>query len=127
MTNTTHIVAIILLGICMFSGCNHVRSTPEGCEIAISRCLEKAIEIGERYLEERALIENIALTEGTPAAVKVYDELHHREKYEAFWNYLDEAENISKQVKDTLKQQQIISHLTPYINRIIILEDQILP
>lgn len=118
-----------LLTSCVFLllSCGHTNPHGGYEEIAISRCLEKAIETGERYLEERALIENIALTEGTAAAVKVYDELHHREKYEAFWNYLYEADHISRQVRDTLKQKQIISHLTPYINRIIILEDQILP
>lgn len=118
-----------LLTSCVFLllSCGHTNLHGGYEEIAISRCLEQAIEIGERYLEERTLIENIALTEGTAAAVKVNDELHHREKYEAFWNYLYKADRISRQVKDTLKQQQIIAHLTPYINRIIILEDQIMP
>ena len=122
-----HRILIIYSLLLLVLSCGHNNPHEGYEEIAISRCLEQAIEIGEKYLEERALIENIALTEGTEAAVKVYDEHNNRANYEAFWDYLKKADSISRQVQDTLKQQEIISHLTPYINRIIILEEQIQP
>lgn len=96
-------------------------------EIAISRTLEQAIENGEKYLSDRELIENVAWTEGTDAACKLYDELHHRANYEAFWECLETADSIWRQVQDSLKRQEIVSHIMPYVDRIIILADDIMP
>lgn len=127
MESKSHIIAVLLLGICMITGCDHMCFTPESCEIAISRCLEQAIEAGEKVLAQRELIEHVALTEGTDAAAKLHDELHYRANYEAFWKNLYEADSISRQVKDTLVRQEISSHLRPYINRLIEMECEILP
>jgi len=117
----------VLLSSCLFLllSCGH-RKPHEGYgALALSRCLEQAIESGEKALSQRELIENVALTEGPDAAIKLQEELHYRANYEAFWDLLDEADRISGQVSDSLERQDIIAHLRPYINRIIELEDEI--
>jgi len=117
----------VLLSSCLFLLLSCGCKTPhEGYgELALSRCLEQAIESGEKVLSQRALIENVALTEGLDAAIRLQDELHYRANYDAFWDLLDEAEGLSGRECDSLKRQEIIAHLRPYINRIIELEDEI--
>lgn len=95
-------------------------------EISISRALEQAIEIGEKYIADRELIENVALTEGTDAACKLYDELHHRANYEAFWDYLEEADRIWWQIPDSIRRQVIVTHMMPYVNWLITLSEEIM-
>ena len=118
-----------LLSSCVFLllSCGHKDPHERSAEIAISRALEQAIEMGEKYVAERELIENVALTEGTDAACKLNDELHHRANYEAIWKYLEEANRIWQQVPDSLKRQEIVTHMMPYVNRIITLTEDILP
>ena len=116
---------IFIISSCVFLllSCGHNNPHEGYEEIVLSRCLEHAVELGEKYLEERDLIENIAITEGTEAAVKVYDELNPRAKYEAFWDCLEEAGRISQHVQDTLRQQEIIRNLKPYLDRLITISE----
>ena len=118
-----------LLSSCVFLllSCGHKDPHEGSAEIAISRALERAIEMGEKYVADRELIENVALTEGTDAACKLYDELHHRANYEAFWDYLEEVDRIWWQIPDSLKRQEIVSHMMPYVDRIITLAEDVLP
>ncbi len=118
-----------LLSSCVFLllSCGHKDPHEGSSEIAISRALERAIEMGEKYVADRELIENVALTKGTDAACKLYDELHHRANYEAFWNYLEEADRIWWQIPDSLRRQEVVTHMMSYVNRIITLAEDVLP
>lgn len=119
---------ILLISACgiLLSCCKNTGAQSK-LENSISRHLEQAIEVGEKYISDDELIRNIALTEGTDKAVKVYDELNHRADYEAFWARIEEADSLSRQITDTLQQQAVASRLMPYIERIIILADEIMP
>ena len=116
---------LLAIGLLLVS-CGHSTLNEGNEEIAISRCLEKAIETGEKIVAQRDLIESVALTAGGHAAIELQEELHYRASFETFWEYIEEAERISRQVKDTLKQREIIMHIQPYANRVIELKQEIL-
>lgn len=118
---------LLISACCILLSCCKNTDAQSVLEISISRKLEQAIEVGEKYLSDRELIRNIALTEGTDKAVKVFDELNHRADYEAFWARLEDADSLSRQITDTLQQQAVASRLMPYIERIITLADEIMP
>lgn len=120
--------AILLLNaFCLLLSCCKNTDSQSVLEKSISRRLEQAIEAGEKYLSDDELIRNIAFTEGTDKAVKVYDELNHRADYEAFWTRIKEADSLSRQITDTLEQQAAISRMMPYIERIQTLIEMIQP
>ena len=116
----------VLCGLLLLS-CGH--NSPQGGkeEIAISRLLEKAIEIGDKYITDRYLIENIALTEGTAAAAKRSDELNHRADYDTFWANLEESDRIWREIPDTLEKERIRSRMMPYLYRLREMVDEIIP
>ena len=119
-----------LISSCVFLllSCGQSGLHERGCsESAISRLLERAIEVGEKYLADDDLIENIALTEGTDAAVKLYEELHHHEDYAAFWECLKQADSICSQIPDSLSRQVIVTHMKLFISRIATLAEDMRP
>ena len=120
------VLALISPFLCICFSCGHKDLHEGSAEIAISRTLERAIEMGEKYVADRELIENVALTEGTDAACKLYDELHHRANYEAFWDYLEEADRIWRQIPDSTRRQEFVTHVMPYVNRLITLSEEII-
>lgn len=87
-------------------------------EIAISRSLERAIELGEKILAKKQLIENVAMTQGTDAALALHDSLQYRKHIEDFWEELRENERLCEQVTDSLRQKEIIGHLMPLAERL---------
>lgn len=106
--------------------CGHDSPHGRDAEIAISRSLERAIELGEKYIADRELIENVALTEGTEAAAKRSDELKHRANYEAFQACLEESDSIWRDVPDTLERRVIRSRMMPYIERLMEISETIM-
>ena len=116
----------ILCGFLLLS-CGHESPHGRDAEIAISRSLERAVELGEKYLADRELIENVALTEGTEAAAKRSDELNHRANYEAFLTCLEESDSIWRDVPDTLERRVIRAKMMPYLERLMEMADEIVP
>lgn len=94
-------------------------------EIAISRSLERAIELGEKIIAEKQLTENVAMTQGTDAAVALHDSLQHRKHIDDFWKELRENERLCEQVTDSLRQKEIIDHLMPLAERLNVLVNEI--
>lgn len=109
----------------LLGSCGRVSAGGKDAEIAISRKLERAIEIGEKYLSDRELIEDVARTEGRDAALKLFDELHHGENYESFRICLKESDSIWREIPDTVEQKAILSRMMPYLRRIIAIEEEI--
>lgn len=103
--------------------CTHI----EEKELAASRYLEKAIEVGERAVEEQELIQHVAMTEGTDAAVKLNEELRHHDYYEQFWKLLKQADSVWMTIPDTTGQAAVRSHLMPYVEHIMDIAEEILP
>jgi hypothetical protein len=116
----------LLLGFLLLS-CGHESPYGRNAEITISRSLERAIELGEKYLADRELIENVARTEGTEAAARRYDELNHRANYEEFWACLEESDSIWRDVPDTLERRVIRAKMMPYLERLTEMADEIVP
>ena len=96
-----------------------------GDEIAISRSLERAIELGEKILAEKQLIENVAMTQGTDAAVALHDSIKHSKHLDDFWEELRENERLCEQVTDSLRQKEIIKHLMPLAERLNVIVNEI--
>lgn len=94
--------------------------------VAITRCLEEAIGIGEKVISERDLIDSVSLTEGTEAAIRLEDSLQFLKGIEDFWAKIEEADLLTKKVTDSHEQQAIIDHIMPYVDKINILIDDIL-
>lgn len=105
--------------------CGQGRPQGKDRDITISRLLEQAIEVGERYLSDRELIENVALTEGPDAALKLHDELRQAANYEAFWAFLKESDSIWMEVPDSAGREAIRSTMMPYLNHIVNLAEEI--
>lgn len=121
MKKIHHLVLYSLLLLSCGQGC------PQGKdrEITVSRMLEQAIEVGERYLSDRELIDNVALTEGPDAALRLHDELHQIENYEAFWSLLEESDSIWREVPDSVEREAIRTRMMPYLNHIVNLAEEI--
>ena len=116
---------LILFSAFLLSACFQEHDEQQETAFRISCLLEQAIEIGEKYLSDKDMIEQIALAEGTDAAVKVYDAIHHRANYEAFWACLDEAADLCRQVTDSAELAVIRIRVMPYIDRLDYLTDNI--
>ncbi len=116
---------LILFSALLLSACIQEHDERQETALQISCLLEQAIEIGEKYLSDSDMIEQIALAEGTDAAVKVYDAIHHRANYEAFWACLDEAADLCRQVTDSAELAAIRIRVMPYIDRLDYLTDNI--
>ena len=86
-------------------------------EITLIRALEKAIETGDLIIRERELLENVALTEGTPAAVKLECELNHRHHYNEFKAQLEHTNELCNQI-DSSRLEAVIEQIIPYIVRL---------
>lgn len=116
---------LILFSAILISACFPEHDEQQETALHISCLLEQAIEIGEKYLSDSDMIEQIALAEGMDAAVKVYDAIHHRANYEAFWACLDEAADLCRQVTDSAELAVIRIRVMPYIDRLDYLTDNI--
>lgn len=106
-------ISFLLLASCTSSG-----SKGKDTETAISLLLERTIEIGEKYCAEQELIENVALTEGMDAAIRLSKKLHHQKNYDAFRNSLKETYSLLQQIPDTLERQVVLLKMKPYLNRL---------
>ena len=93
--------------------------------MAISRAMERAIELGENIISEKELIENVALTQGTDVAVKLHDSIGHRDHINAFWEKVRQVEELCNEVTDTLARKEIIAHLYPYAEKLESIIDEI--
>ena len=113
-----------ILPLLLFS-CTHSRMQEKDKGIAISRKLEQAIEYGETYISERELIREAGRTEGTDAALKLFNELNHHTNYEAFRNCVKESDSIWREIPDSAEQQAVRSRMMPYLKRIIAIEEEI--
>ena len=118
------VIPFIMLSFLLLS-CGHPRLREKDREIALSRKLEQAIELGDKYLAESELIDNVARTEGVNSAVKLSDELQHHAKLDAFWNSLQEADGLWRTIPDTAEQRAVLSRLRPYIDHLITITGQI--
>lgn len=116
---------MVLLSVVLLCGCIPQKVGPSATEERIVRCLEQAIEIGEKYLSDDDMIGQIALAQGTDAAMKVYDEIHHREHFEAFWHLIDEAAALAVQITDPTELDCLRNRVLPYIDRLDYLTDEI--
>lgn len=86
-------------------------------EIAISRSLERAIELAEVYIRDRDLLSNIAMPEGTEAAIRKDEDIRLHDTYESFWAEMDYADSLCARV-DSTKRDSVIAHLKPLIDRL---------
>lgn len=119
-------IALILTS-CTLPGCATDDAGIRGKELAVSRYLEQAIEVGEKAVEEQDLIRHVALTEGTDAALRLKDELHHHDHYEQFWMLLKQSDSVWMTIPDTTEQAAVRSHLMPYVEHIMEIAEEILP
>lgn len=99
----------------------------KGEETRISRLLERAVEVGDRYIDECELLDNVAIAGGAEAALKLREELGHREKYELFRSCLEDYESTLGQIPDTLEQRRIRTRMKPYLDHIATIMDRITP
>lgn len=114
---------LFIVGVTLLASCCSRSHNGKIEEITLSRALEKTIEVGEQVISERALIDNVALTEGTAAAVKLELELHHRQNYNEFWSHLDYTNELCCRI-DSTRREAVIEQITPYLRRLeTILED----
>ena len=118
----------ILIALCFLSllSCGPSGSY-KGEDVRISRLLERAVEVGDRYLDESELLDNVAIADGAEAALKLREELGHREKYELFRSCLEDYECTLRQIPDTLEQRRIRTRMKPYLDHIATIQDQIIP
>ena len=112
---TIFALAAILSG--LVYSCNRDNQHQEPSEIAISRSLERAIELGEMYLRNKDLLSNIAMTEGTDAAIRKDEDLRLHDTFESFWAEMDYADSLCARV-DSTKRDSVIAHLMPLIDRL---------
>ncbi|MBQ9311274.1 MAG: hypothetical protein IJ222_10510 [Bacteroidales bacterium] len=115
MKRTIILIIFTTLSLC---ACHQNARHYKAEEIAISRAMEQAIELGEKIVSEKELIENVALTQGTEAAVRFYDSIGHRDNIELFWVRIRQLEELCNHVADTLAQKKISAHLYPYATRL---------
>ena len=118
------IIFITIAALCL-SGCNQEVQRGKAEEIAISRALEQAIDLSEKIISEDELIENVALTQGTDAALKLHDSIGYRDHVNLLWEEVGQIEKLCNQVTDTLVRKEIIAHLYPYAARLDELLEQI--
>lgn len=116
------VIVILFTAVLLASSCGSRQGSDE---IAISRSLERAIELGEKILAEKQLIESVAMTQGTDAAVALHDSLQHRKHLYDFWEELRENERLCEQVTDSLRQKEIIKHLMPLAERLNVIVNEI--
>lgn len=109
------VIVILFTTVLLASSCESRQGSDE---IAISRSLERAIELGEKILAEKQLIENVAMTQGTDAAVALHDSLRYRKHIEDFWEEIRENEILCEKVTDSLHRKEIIEHLMPMAERL---------
>ena len=123
--NTRRALIFVSIAALSVSGCYQNPRHEKAEEIAISRAFEQAIELGEKIISEKELIENVALTQSTNAAVKLHDSLGHRDNIDLLWEKVKQIEELCNHVTDTLAQKEIISHLYPYAEKLDELLEQI--
>lgn len=99
----------------------------KGEEARISRLLERAVEVGDRYLDESELLDNVEMTVGADAALRMRDDLGHRERYDLFRSCLEEYDRVLGQIPDTLERQRIRARMKPYLDHIAAIQEQIIP
>lgn len=122
------ITIVLIFTACSLSGCATTDDMDiRQKELAVSRYLERAIEVGEKAVEEQEFIQHVAMTEGTDAAVKLNDELRHHDHYEQFWNLLKQSDSVWRTIPDTTEQAVVRSHLMPYVEHIMNIAEEILP
>lgn len=112
------IIVTIVFSFFALAGCKRNVSELSETGVAITRCLEEAIEIGEKVISERDLIEQTAISEGTEVAVRLQDNLQYRKGVDEFWAKLEEADMLTKEVTDSLERQVIIDHIKPYVDKL---------
>ena len=127
MKAQTAIVPLFILAASILTGCGPDRDCDRTRELAVTRYLERAIEVGERALEEQRIIEHIALTEGTDAALDLKEELHHQEHYLEFWDLLKSADSVWREIPDSLEREAVLGHMKAYIAPILTITDGIRP
>lgn len=127
MKSLSVIIQVIILATCTLTGCVSASTDSREKEFAISRYLERAIEVGEKAIEEQELIQHVAMTEGTNAAMMLNDEIHHHDHYEQFGTLLKQADSVWKTIPDTTDQIAVRSHLMPYVEHIREIAEEILP
>lgn len=115
----------VAMAVLLLPGCRKSTPRPYQNEIAISRALERAIELSEKIISEDELIENVALTQGTDAALKLHDSIGYRDHVNLLWEEVGQIEKLCNQVTDTLARKEIFAHLYPYAARLDELLDQI--
>lgn len=108
---------LITISLLVLAACGQNKQNGRVEEIKLICALEKAIETGELIIRERELIENIAITEGTPAAVRLECELHHRHHYNEFWTQLEYTNELCCQI-DSSRREAVIEQIIPYICRL---------
>ena len=127
MKPSSRFILVLFITACTLPGCATYVTRIEGKELAASCFLERAIEVGEKAVEEQGLIQHVAMTEGTYAALKLNDELRHHDHYEQFWELLKQADSVWKTIPDTTDQIAVRAHLTPYVEHIMDIAEEILP
>ena len=125
MTFMKKLLLYVAIAVLLVPGCRKSTQRPDQFEIAISRALEQAIELSEKIISENDLIEHVALTEGTDAALALHDSIGHRNNINLLWEEVKQIEDFCNQVTDTLARKEIIAHLYPYAARLDELLDQI--
>lgn len=127
MKRLSVIIPVILLAACTLTGCAADGTDFRGKELVVSRYLERAIEVGEKAVEEQNLILHVAVTEGTDAALELDDRLRHHDHYDQFWKLLKQSDSVWMTIPDTAARLTVRSHLTPYLERIIDLAEEVMP
>ena len=84
---------VIIICILVALSCSRQNSTSFS-EDQFRRSLEQAIELSEKIQEERALIEQVALTQGTDAAAHLHDSIHYRQHINDLWDIILQAETL---------------------------------
>lgn len=120
-----HELAPFLIFIPLLLSWGHSCQQKEYKGITITRKLEEAIELGEKYLEECQLIESVARTEGKDAAQELLKDLHHLEHHDGFWNCLEESDSLLRTIPDTAEQNALHSRMRPYLEHLIPIIDEI--
>ncbi len=120
------IILVFILATCTLTGCVSAPTDYREKELAMSRYLERAIEVGEKAIEEQELVQHVALAEGTHAAVKLNDEIHRHDHYEQFGTFLKQADSVWETIPDTSVQIAVRSHLMPYVEHIMEITEKIL-
>ena len=124
--NPEKILALLFVAV-ILGGCAQDTDTLRSKEMEITRYFEQAIEVGERALEEQRIVEHVALTEGTDAALALREELHHYEHYREFWDLLASADSVWREIPDSLEREAVLGRLKPYVDSIVTITDEIHP